>query len=88
MTMTRRRVLAATLASAIAGSRPAFGADAPVAAPVDAEAVLRFWFVELEPRDWLPFSDEISQNNSAAPQRGFSNLTSSTFRCQCSALVK
>ncbi len=61
MTMTRRRVLAATLASAIAGSRPAFGADAPVAAPVDAEAVLRFWFVELEPRDWWRKDPELDQ---------------------------
>ena len=61
MTMTRRRVLAATLASAIAGSRPAFGADAPLAAPVDAEAVLRFWFVELEPRDWWRKDPELDQ---------------------------
>ena len=61
MAMTRRRVLAATLASAIAGSRPAFGADAPVAAPVDAEAVLRFWFVELEPRDWWRKDPELDQ---------------------------
>lgn len=61
MTMTRRSVLAATLASAIAGSRPAFGADAPAAAPVDAEAVLQFWFVELEPRDWWRKDPELDQ---------------------------
>lgn len=61
MMMTRRSVLAATLASAIAGSRPAFGADAPAAAPVDAEAVLHFWFVELEPRDWWRKDPELDQ---------------------------
>ena len=61
MTMTRRSVLAATLASAIAGSRPAFGADAPAAAPVDAEAVLHFWFMELEPRDWWRKDPELDQ---------------------------
>ena len=64
MTMTRRSVLAATLASAIAGSGPAFGADAAVAAPaapVDAEAVLRFWFVELAPRDWWRKDPELDQ---------------------------
>ena len=61
MTMTRRSVLAATLASAIVVSRPAFGADAPAAAPVDAEAVLQFWFVELEPRDWWRKDPELDQ---------------------------
>ena len=61
MTMTRRRVLAATLASAIAGSRPAFGVDAPSSARLDAEAVLHFWFVELEPRDWWRKDPELDQ---------------------------
>lgn len=61
MTITRRRMLAASLVSAIVGARPAFGADAPVGTPVDAEAVLRFWFVELAPRDWWRKDPELDQ---------------------------
>ncbi len=61
MTITRRCMLAVSLASTIVGSRPAFGADAPVGAPVDAEAVLRFWFVELAPRDWWRKDPELDR---------------------------
>ena len=52
MTITRRHALAASLAVAIMGSTTALAGDVPAAAAVDAEAVLHFWFVELEPRDW------------------------------------
>ena len=63
MTITRRRVLAASLAGALVGSTAALGGDAPAAAAADADAdaVLRFWFAELEPRDWWRNDPELDR---------------------------
>lgn len=61
MTITRRRVLAASLAGAIAGSTAVFGDDAPAATAADADAVLQFWFVEIEPRDWWRKDPELDR---------------------------
>ena len=60
MAITRRDVLTVSLAGAIVSSA-AFGVDAPSSARLDAEAVLHFWFVELEPRDWWRKDPELDQ---------------------------
>ena len=60
MAITRRDVLTASLAGAIVSSA-ACGVDVPSSARVDAEAVLHFWFVELEPRDWWRKDPELDQ---------------------------